>query len=41
MVQYNDYFISIVGTGGLVPLHQTISSHISEYARMCFQLLSG
>ena len=24
-----------------LPLHQTISSHVDEYARMCFQLLSG
>ena len=39
MVQYNDSFISTVDTGGLVLLHQTISSHIDENARMCFQLL--
>ena len=38
LVQYNEYLVSTVGTGGLVLWHQGISSHSAGYAPMCFQL---
>ena len=36
LVQYIEYFISTVGTDGLVLQHQGISSHIAENTPMHF-----
>ena len=41
LVQHNEYIITIMDTDGLVLKHQGISSHITEYAPMRFQLFWG
>ena len=39
--QYNEYFISMVATDGLVLKHQALSSHSTEYTPMHFQQFKG
>ena len=41
LVQYNEFFISIVDTDGLVLKHQGISCHKADYASMCFPVFKG
>ena len=41
LVQYNECFVSIVDTDGLVLKYQGISSHCADYAPMHFPVLKG
>ena len=41
IVQYDECLFSIVGTDGLVLLHQDISSHSADYTPMRFPVFEG
>ena len=38
LVKYTEYFVSTVNNDGQMLYRQGLSSHIAEYALMCFKL---